>query len=176
MPYQVAKFQRLGVKAEVSLSLSRLGHHDRSLGPRVRGDHPQRFFEGSPDDGSTGFEVAFQLQRIDRLLGAQQRYTAARNDAFLDSCLRGMMSILDASFQLLHFRLCRRADSDNGDAAGQLGKALLEFLAVVIRRSLFDLFPDRGDAPGDLALLAAPFHDRRVVFVDDDPLSPAEIA
>ena len=49
MPYQVAKFQRLGVKAEVSLSLSRLGHHDRSLGPRVRGDHPQRFFEGSPD-------------------------------------------------------------------------------------------------------------------------------
>src|SRR5207247_5882644 len=43
LPYQVAKFQRLGVKAEVSLSLSRLGHHARSLRHRLLAALPQRY-------------------------------------------------------------------------------------------------------------------------------------
>jgi hypothetical protein len=73
-------------------------------------------------------------------------------------------------------RLGRAADADDdGDAAGELGEALLELLAVVVRGGLLDLRADLLDAALDVGLLAGAVDDRGVVLVDDDLLGAAEV-
>jgi hypothetical protein len=57
---------------------------------------------------------------------------AAGDDAFLNGGAGGVQSVLDAELLVLHLGLGGSADLDDGHAAGQLGKALLELFLVVV--------------------------------------------
>jgi hypothetical protein len=61
------------------------------------------------------------------------------DDALLDGGLGVAHGVLDAVLALLELDLGGRADLDDGHAAGQLGEALLELLAVVVGVGLLDL-------------------------------------
>ena len=76
---------------------------------------------------------------------------------------------------LLHLDFGRGADVDDGHAAGELGEALLELLAVVVAGGVFDLALDLADAVGDVLLLAGAVDDGGVVLVDLDGLRGAEL-
>jgi hypothetical protein len=66
------------------------------------------------------------LQRIERLLRAQQRDAAAGNDAFFNGCARGVQRVVDAVLAFLDFDFRGAADLDDGNAARKLGKTLLQ--------------------------------------------------
>ena len=110
----------------------------------------------------------------DRLLGAQQRDAAARDDAFLDRGAGGVQRVLDAVLLLLHLDLGRAADPDHRDAAGELGQTLLQLLAVVVRGGLLDLRLDLLDARLDVLPLAGAVDDRGLLLLDHDLLGAAE--
>ena len=73
------------------------------------------------------------------ILVAEERHAAAGDDAFLDRRAGGVQGVFDARLLLLHLGLGGGADLDDGHAAGQLGQALLELLAVVVGGGLIDL-------------------------------------
>src|SRR6185436_75305 len=60
-------------------------------------------------------------------------------------------------------------------AADQLGQALLELLAVVVRGGVLDLLADLLDAALDVRLLAGALDDGGVVLVDGDALGAAQV-
>ena len=66
---------------------------------------------------------------------AQQRHTAAGDDAFLDRRAGRVQRVLDAGLLLLHLDLGRGADLDHRHAAGQLRQPLLQLLLVVVATS-----------------------------------------
>ena len=80
-----------------------------------------------------------------RLRAADQRGAAAGDDALLDRGPGGGQRVLDAVLLLLELHLGGGADLDDGDAAGQLGQALLELLAVPVRVGVLDLALDLRD-------------------------------
>ena len=106
---------------------------------------------------------------------AQQGDAAAGDDAFLDGRAGRVQGVLDAGLLLLHLGLGGGADIDDGDAAGELGQALLELLAVVVGGGFLDLAADLVDAALDVGALAAAFDDGGVLLVDDDALGAAEV-
>src|SRR3546814_15915485 len=61
----------------------------------------------------------------------------------------------------LHFDPGRGTDLDHRNAAGQLGHALLQLLAVVVRRGLFDLRLDLLDAAFDATGFAGASSEER---------------
>ena len=83
--------------------------------------------------------------------------------------------VVDAVLLLLHLDLGRGADVDDGHAAGELGEALLELLAVVVGGGVVDLVLDLGDAGLDVRGLALALDDRGVVLVDRDAGGLAEV-
>src|SRR5690606_744006 len=86
-------------------------------------------------------------------------------------CVQG---VVDAVLLLLDLDLGRAADAQDGDAAGQLGQALLQLLTVVVRGGVLDLTLDLADAGFDAVLLASAFDDGGVVLGDLDLLGLAE--
>ena len=119
--------------------------------------------------------VAFELQAVERLAGADERHAAAGDDALFDGRLGRVHRVFDARLLLLHLGLGGRTDLDDGDAADELRQPLLQLLAVVVRGGLLDLRADLLDAALDRALRARALDDRRVVLVDRDLLGLAEV-
>src|SRR4051794_3077969 len=76
---------------------------------------------------------------------------------------------------LLHLGLGGRADLDDGNAARELRKPLLQLLAVEVRVRALDLGADLVDPALDLRLLAGAVDDRRRVLGDDDASGVAEL-
>ena len=104
--------------------------------------------------------VAGQLELLEGgLAGLEQGDATTGDDALFDGRLRVANGVLDAVLALLELDLGGRARLDDGDAAGELGEALLELLAVVVRVRLLDLGADLVDPAGDLVGVAA--HPRR---------------
>src|SRR3546814_2049126 len=66
------------------------------------------------------------------------------------------------------------ADLEDGDTTGQLGEALLELLAVVVRVGVLDLVLDLLDAALDVGVVAGTLDDGGPVLGDDDLGGPAE--
>jgi hypothetical protein len=93
----------------------------------------ERRMMSTPNAAPSTFRVSSTLAR------AEQRDAAAREHALLDGRLGGVQRVFDAGLLLLHLDLGGRADLDDADAAGQLGEALLELLAVVVRGGVLDL-------------------------------------
>src|SRR6267378_2033570 len=87
----------------------------------------------------------------------------------------GVHSIFDTGLLFLQLGFGGCADFDDGDAADQLGKALLELFLVVIAGGVFDLRADLLHTAFDVRGLAGAFDDRGVVLVDDDLLGATEV-
>ncbi len=59
--------------------------------------------------------------------------TAAGHDAFLNSSLGCVQSVLDAELLILHLNFGSSTDLDDSHTAGQLGQTLLQLLTVESR-------------------------------------------
>ena len=103
-----------------------------------------------------------------------QGHATTGDDALLDGSLGVADGVLDAVLALLELDLGGRAGLDDGNAAGQLGQALLQLLAVVVGVGLLDLGADLVDPAGDLVGVAGTLDDGRLVLGDDDLAGPAE--
>ena len=86
------------------------------------------------------------LDAGERRDGAQQGDAAAGRHAFLHRGAGGVERVVDAVLLFLDLDFGRAADADDRDAAGELGKPLLQLLTVVIRGGFLDLRLDLGDA------------------------------
>src|SRR5690606_17526747 len=167
----VAVFTGGGVVAEGAFALSDLGEHDGGVFTRIGDDLTQRLFDGARQDADAVRLVLVRIfQLLDSLLGADQRYAAARHHAFLDGRTSGVQRVLDASLLLLHLDLGGGADLDHGHTAGQLGDALLQLLLVVVAGGVFDLLADLLDARLDVGVLALAVDDRGVLLLHQDLL------
>ena len=107
--------------------------------------------------------------------GTDQRDAAAGHDAFFDRRAGRVQGVLDARLLLLHLDLGRGTDLDDGHAAGQLGHALLQLLAVVVGGGLLDLGADLLDRA--LMSFFVPAPSMMVVFslVIDNLLGGAQV-
>src|SRR5690606_30929739 len=103
-----------------------------------------------------------------------ERDATTGDDALLDGRLRVADGVLDAVLALLELDLGGRTRLDDGDAAGELGEALLELLAVVVAVGVLDLATDLGHATLDLRRVARALDDRGLILGDDDLARAAE--
>ena len=171
---EVAVLARADVVAVRTGRLLDVGDDESRFLPGVVDELAKRRFDGAADDRRADLLVAFELESLDGLLGAEVSDAAAGNDTLFNRSARGVESVVDAVLLLLHRGLGGSADLDERDTAGELGEALLELLAVIVGGSLFDLLLDELDAGLDVGALAETLDDRRVVLVDDDLLGAAE--
>ena len=79
------------------------------------------------------------LRPVERLGGVEQSDAAAGDDAFLDRGAGRVERVVDAVLALLDLDLGGAADLDHGNAAGELGEALLELLLVIVAGGVLDL-------------------------------------
>jgi hypothetical protein len=89
-------------------------------------------------------------------MAADQGHAATGDDTLFDGGTGRVQRVFHAGLLLLHLGLGGGTDVDDGHAAGELGQALLELLAVVVGGGLFDLAADLADAALDVGGLAAP--------------------
>src|SRR6202043_2539986 len=166
----------LRVEAEgLGLLVQDPADHDRAFDTGILGDLADRRFQRLQHDVDAGLHIGVVVvDATDRLLGAQQRHAAARHDAFLHGRAGGVEGVLDAVLFLFHLDLGRAADANDRDAAGELGKAFLQLLAVVVRGGLLDLRLDLADAGLDVLFLARAADDRGVFLVDHHLAGAAE--
>ena len=143
--------------------------------PGIGDDHTKRLFERAPDDVDADLLVPVTLQLKQGGDAAHQCHATAGHDALLDSRLRGVHGILDASFLFLHFGLGRRAHLNLSDAANQLRQSLLELFTIVIGRGVFDLRTELLHPAFDVGALAGALDDGGVVLVDGDLLGAAQV-
>src|SRR5262249_50614872 len=145
--------RRGSIEAEVRVvGSANLLDYDRAFESGVADDLAHRLFRRAPHDVHADLLVARHLQVVQSLHSAQQRYAAARNNAFFYRRTRSMQRILDASLLLLHLGLSSRADLDHRHAAGQLRQPLLQFLAIVVAGGLIDLGAQLLNAALDVLL------------------------
>src|SRR5688572_24705120 len=175
--HEIAVLLGLRVEAVVAFAFEHLVQDHRRLGAGVVDDDAQRLFQSAHHDlDARVLVVVLALQlAVERLLGADERHAAARDDALFHRGAGRMQRILDASLLFLHLDLGGRADLDHRNAAGQLGHALLQLLAVVVRGGFLDLRLDLGDAGLDRLAGAGAVDDRAVFLRDLDLLGAAEI-
>src|SRR5207342_1624072 len=165
-----------GVVAVGALAFHHLVENDRRLVTGVGHDLAQRRFHGAQGDlDAVALVFVGTLEASDRGLGAQQRDAAARDDAFFHGSAGGVQRVFNAGLLFLHLDFGSRTDLDDGDAAGQLGHALLQLLAVVVRRGFFDLRLDLLDARFDGGMFAGAVDDGGVLLGDLHLLRAAEV-
>ena len=86
-----------------------------------------------------------------------------------------MQRILNARLLLFHLDFSRSAHFDHGNTTSQLGYALLQFLAVIVRRRVLDLNADFADATFDRLGITRAIDDSRVVLVHGDALGITQV-
>src|SRR5262249_60410334 len=119
---QVLDLAGLDVQAEALLGAPDLLDDDRALEARVVGQLAKRLLERADDDLRTRPLVALELAEdavADSLRRVDARDAPTRHLALLEGGAGRLQRVLDAVLLLLHLGLGRRADLDDGDAAGQ---------------------------------------------------------
>ena len=86
-----------------------------------------------------------------------------------------MECVVDAILALLHFHFGSAADVDDGNAAAELGHALLQLLFVVVAGGTVVGSLNLTDASLDVLLLAGAFNHDGFVLVDDHLASATEL-
>src|SRR5262245_17315892 len=157
------------------LRVADLVDDDRALEARVVGELADRLLERTRDDRRTRPLVAVEVVDLDRLDRVQERNAATRDDTLLERRAGRLQCVLDAVLLLLHLGLGSSADLDDGNAAGQLRKTLLELLAVEVGVGVLDLLLQLLDPGLDPLGVTGAVDDRRRVLVDDDAAGPAEL-
>src|SRR6185312_13888545 len=151
--------------------------HDTAIRRRIFGNLARRRLERPSKNLDAGLFVAGALRFLvgDGGAAAQQGQPATRNDTLGDRGLGGADGVVECF--LFRFHLCfgRRADANDGNAAGQFREPLLQLFAIVVACGLFDFASDLLDASIDLRALAAAADNCRIVLVDDDPLRASEL-
>src|SRR6266550_398651 len=109
----------------VAFALLHFFDNERAFCASVIGKLTRRLFNGAAHDLHADFLVGLKvLHVIERFLRAQECYTAAWDDAFLNRRTRGVQRVLDASFLLFHLGLGCSADIDDRNAAGEFRQSL----------------------------------------------------
>src|SRR5712671_4914676 len=158
-----------------AVALEQLADDDRAVDARVLGDEPDRRLQGAADDVDAHLlVVVFGLELRQHPGGEQQCHAAAGHNAFLDRGAGGVHRVVNTILALLHLDLGGAADANDGDTAGELRQALLEFLAVVVGGRLLDLRLDLANPAFDVLLLARAVDDRGVLLLDAHLLGLAE--
>src|SRR5258705_8722794 len=164
------------VAVTVVLRLANLLDDDGAFTTGVLHDYPHRLLDRFTDDVDADLLVALgELEGLERLLRANQRDTAARDDSLFNRSASRVKRVFDSRLLFLHLALGRCADIDHRDTAGELGQTLLELLAIVIGGRLLDRRFDLFDASLDLLFVALTVDDRGGFLVDDDALGTAEV-
>ena len=173
---QVAVLVLVGVETIV-LSLHPADPIDdhRTILARVFGDASQRIVEHFADNHRAQCFVAFQIEFIQSLLGANQSDATACYDPFLKGCLGRRFGVFQQRFAFLHFGLGRSAAVDLRHAASQFRQAFLQLLAIVIAVSRLHLPADLVSAALDSRLIARTSDDDRIVRRHFDFLDLAKI-
>src|SRR3954469_22553854 len=163
------------VEAVARLEVADLLRPDAALEAGVDRDLLERGLERRLDDERARELVTLEVDLLERDdAGLDERDATTGDDALLDGGLRVANGVLDAVLALLELDLGGRARLDDGDAAGELGEALLELLAVVVGVRLVDLGADLVHPAGDLLGVTGALDDRRLVLGDRDLAGPAE--
>src|SRR5690606_29762080 len=162
---QVLERAGLGVEAVAGGQVADPLCHDAALEAGVDGDLLERGVDRDADDVRTGRLVTLQLEAVEGVLGGLDEGDATTgDDALLLGGLGVADGVLDAVLALLELDLGGRTRLDDGDAAGELGEALLELLAVVVRVGVLDLGADLLDAALDLLGVAGALDDGGLVL------------
>src|SRR5690606_8597842 len=162
--------------AVVALVGANLVEDHRCVFAGVGDDLAQRLFQGPAHDGDAEILVVVGALEVDqRVDGTHHRAAAAGNHVFFHRGTGGMQGVFHAGLFLLHLDLGRGTHLDHGDAAGQLGHALLHLLLVVVGGRLFDLGADLRHAGLDLFLAAGTVDDGGVLLADLHLLGGAEV-
>src|SRR5699024_3001356 len=136
----VAVFAGGGVVAVVARLGQHFVDHDGRLRAAVVHDQAQRLLDRTAQDANTGaLVVVGTLDLFNGLERTQQRNATAGHDAFFDGGTGGVQRVFDTGLLFLHFDFGGRTDLDQRHAAGQLGHAFLQLLAVVVGAGLLDL-------------------------------------
>src|SRR5690606_28126878 len=154
--------------------LEDLADNHRAFVARIVGDLAHGLLESALDEVDTGLLVGVHALDGERGRGAQQRNATTRHNAFFNGGAGRVQSVVDAVLALLHLDFGRTTDLDHGNATGELGKTLLQLLAVVVRGGLLDLRLDLRNAAGDVFLGAGTVDDGCVLLGDLDALGSAE--
>ena len=142
-----------GVEAEVAAGGADALDDDRAFEARVLGDLAERLFEGALHDQDAGLLVALVVVDVSSAFAARSRVTPPPGTMPSSTAARvARKGVLVAVLLLLELGLGGGADLDDGDAAGELGEALLELLLVVVAVGLLDLALDLLDAAQDVFL------------------------
>ncbi len=86
-----------------------------------------------------------------------------------------MQGVFNAGFLLFHLDLGGGANLDHRNTAGQLGNALLQFLAIVIGGGVLDLDTDLADTRLDGIVVTGAINDGGVVLVHGDTLGSTQV-
>src|SRR5471032_917491 len=159
-----------GVVAVVAFAGQHRCNDDRRFFAGVLHDHAQWLFHRAQHDLDAGVLVGIVTFDADRSAGAQQGHAAAWHDAFFHGSAGRVQCIFNAGFLFLHFDFGGSANLDHGNAAGQLGHALLQLFTVVVRGRFFDLHAHLLDARFDRRSLASTVDDDGVFLAHFDAL------
>ena len=149
--------------------------HNGAFEAGVLSDRANRCLEGLANDIDTDELILIGgLDLVELGDNVEQSDAAARNDALFDSCARCLQRVLDAGLLLLELGLGCSTDLEHCHAAGELGEALLELLAVEVGLGAIELGLDLGDAVLNILLIARAVDDERILLGDLDGLRSAE--
>src|SRR5208282_6089731 len=163
-----------GIEAEITFAFEHRVENDFRFVTGVPRDLLERFRHRRRNDSRAGLFVLIESERLHRRDRAHQRDAAAGHDSLLDRGPERMNGIINARLFFLQFDFGRRANLDHGDAAGELGQPLLQFLAVVVGGGFFDLAADQFDSSLYFGFLAGAANYGRIVLVDQNFLALAE--
>src|SRR5690606_37826824 len=127
------------------------------------------------EDLDAGGLVAFELDLIERREGVDEGNTTAGDDAFFDGGAGRAEGVFDAVLLVLELDFGGGADLDDGDATGELAKALLRLLAVPVALRIFEDGADLGDTCVQFLLLALALDDRGLFLGGSDAAGAAEV-
>jgi hypothetical protein len=97
-----------------------------------------------------GRSIAFQVHLVQGRNGVDQRNTATGDNALFHSGAGGAQRILNAMLLFLELGLGGCANTDDGNAAGQLGQTLLQLLTIIVAGAGLRLGTDLIDATFDV--------------------------
>ena len=128
--------------------------HNTGFVSGVERDLLQRSFDGELHDVNTGHLVAVHLELLQRLCTSlDQGHATTGDDSLFHGSLGVTHGVLNAVLALLELYLGGSTGLDDRDTTGELGKTLLQLLAVVVAIGVLDFLTDLLDATRDGFLL-----------------------
>src|SRR6185437_9275928 len=116
------------IVTDIALAAQHLGDNHAAIDRRVLRNLPRRHLDGTAKDQDSSALVALALIRlvIECRRAADEGETATWDDPLGNRRLGGADGVVERILARFHLGLRRRADTDDSNAAGKLGKALLQ--------------------------------------------------